>query len=218
MKKVVKAFLLPGVGCDARIFNRLNLPWPTSIVKWPKPYHQESIREYALRVAEQITDPANTVIIGMSFGGMVAAELSVLNPAATVIISSIKSSDERPAHMKLMRLMRLNRLVPSKFAAKFDFWMGFVVGLFNRHDRRVIESMIKTMDAQFNDWAIDAAISWDFSRPKGRVLHIHGTNDRMFPIKKIHDCVAIKNGTHFMVYKKGHEVGRIICSKLKNLC
>lgn len=215
----MKAFLLPGVGCDSRVFGRLAraLPWDVQYVEWPKPEPGETLRHFAMRIAPQIKDPKNTILIGYSFGGMVAAELSVLNPAATVIIASIKSSDERPAHLNFLKRWRMHRLVSAKTAATFKFWMGWALGYLNKTDKNVIRLMLKNMDVDFNNWAVDAVIKWDFARPKGRVVHIQGTEDRFFPVAKVHQCITIKNGTHFMVWKRGAEVGRVIVQQLADL-
>lgn len=148
---------------------------------------------------------------------MVAAEMSTYNPLATVIISSIKSSDERPAHLNFLKRFRLNHLIGSKTAATWKFWMGWALGLLNKTDKNIIRLMLKDMDEEFNNWAVDAVISWDFSRPRGRILHIQGTADRLFPVSKIHDCIQIKDGSHFMVWKKGAEIGKIISKALSDL-
>lgn len=216
--KNITAFLLPGVGCDYRIFERLNLPWPTKHVKWPKAYHGETLEHFSRRVAEQIDDPANTVVIGVSFGGMVAAELSnLINPAATVIISSVKNSKEIPGWIKFLRFTRLHRLVSSKFVASFNFWTGWALGCGSSKDKGMIRQMVKCMDGDFNDWAVDALMSWDFNGPIGKVLHIHGTDDKLFPSEKIDGCVFIEEGSHSIVFKQGGKVSELIKIHLADL-
>ena len=34
------------------------------------------------------------------------------------------------------------------------------------------------------------------------IIHIHGDNDAVFPIKNIANCIAIKGGTHIMIISK----------------
>ncbi|MGB0368421.1 MAG: hypothetical protein ACPGD8_03385, partial [Flavobacteriales bacterium] len=48
-----------------------------------------------------------------------------------------------------------------------------------------------------------------------RIAHIHGTIDRMFPIKRIKNPIKVHGGTHLMVYVKGDEVTRLILQELK---
>ena len=42
------------------------------------------------------------------------------------------------------------------------------------------------------------------------ITHIHGTNDHVFPIKNIKNCIEIEDGTHSMIITKAKKLSKII--------
>ncbi|MCB9249232.1 MAG: hypothetical protein H6613_12170 [Ignavibacteriales bacterium] len=42
------------------------------------------------------------------------------------------------------------------------------------------------------------------------LFHIHGSNDKTFPISKIKNPIVIKDGSHFMTHSKADEVSEEI--------
>src|SRR6201999_1941012 len=93
-------YCISGLGADHRIFSRLNLPG-VSIhhLPWMMPEAGERIDQYASRMKMDI-DHGSPVLIGVSFGGMMAIEIAKFIPAATVIlISSIRCRHQRPMWM-----------------------------------------------------------------------------------------------------------------------
>jgi hypothetical protein len=38
-------------------------------------------------------------------------------------------------------------------------------------------------------------------------VHIHGDNDKIFPVKKIKPTHIIEGGTHMMIYNRAKEIG-----------
>jgi alpha/beta superfamily hydrolase len=41
-------------------------------------------------------------------------------------------------------------------------------------------------------------------------VHIHGTNDAVFPIKKIKNVIKIQGGTHIMILTKAKKISKLI--------
>ncbi len=67
-------YFISGLGADKRAFQFLNLRFCNPVfVEWIKPEHEESISDYAARLKDQIRDD-HPVIVGLSFGGMIAVE------------------------------------------------------------------------------------------------------------------------------------------------
>ena len=61
---------------------------------------------------------------------------------------------------------------------------------------------LSVSDKQYLNWAIKNMVCWNQERPLPNVIHIHGDNDAVFPIKNINDCNVIKGGTHIMIINK----------------
>jgi len=77
--------------------------------------------------------------------------------------------------------------------------------------------MFKDQNDKFLRWAIYHAPKWRGKGDESRIHHIHGTADRMFPIKRIKNAVHVSGGTHLMVYEKGAEISKLIQEELKRI-
>jgi hypothetical protein len=45
-------------------------------------------------------------------------------------------------------------------------------------------------------------LCWEQVQPIEDIIHIHGEEDLVFPIKNISDCIRIPSGTHIMILNK----------------
>ncbi len=212
-------YLFPGLGADESIFRNLKLPGYDIVhIIWIKPLNGESIAEYASRLTYQITDPDDAVLIGLSFGGMVAQEMAkIINPAMTIIISSIKGTRERSIALNLARKLRPHKFIPSLLAIEFDFWYYWAFGPTTAFEKAYIKRMALGIHPDFTDWAADAAIRWENSVRVPNLVHIHGSKDNLFPLCYIQGAIVVEGGTHFMVYNKADQVASIILDKLEQL-
>ncbi len=108
-------YCISGFGADERVFSKLNLPgYNIHYIKWNIPEKNESLHAYAKRLIEQIHH-VNPILIGLSFGGMMCIEIARQFPVEKIIlISSIKSFQERPFWMKLSGKLRVNKIFPMR--------------------------------------------------------------------------------------------------------
>ena len=209
-------YLIPGVGANDKIFQNLELPGYEIVhLKWPKHKKNENIETYVRRLLPQIKKDTQPILIGQSFGGLVAIELAkLINPYKTIIISSIKTYHERPIKLLFLNSIKFHRLVPGKLVVKFKFWMNWLLGKLTSHDLKMIEDMLSEADIEFNEWAVDQVIHWKNEEIPANLIHIHGTHDRIFPNFYINDAIWIKGGTHFMVVNRAKEISKIIKKEL----
>jgi predicted esterase YcpF (UPF0227 family) len=72
-------YFIPGLAAGPEIFEHLTLPdslYDLHYLQWKMPLHQEeTIANYAMRMCEDIQHK-NPVLIGVSFGGIMAQEMS----------------------------------------------------------------------------------------------------------------------------------------------
>jgi len=216
---MITLYMFPGLGADETIFRRLHLPGYEIVhIKWIKPLNKETLPEYAKRLVYQIRKDTRPVLIGLSFGGMVAQEVAKLvNPALTIIISSLKTEEERPLQLKLAEELRPNRFIPSLLAIRFDFWYRWAFGPLTSKEKTFVKAMARGIHPDFTDWASETAINWKNKELVPNVVHIHGDQDNLFPIGYIKDAIVVKGGTHFMVFNKAEEVSAVILEKLNGL-
>src|SRR5688500_5809500 len=103
------------MGADERMLVKLRPLLPELIVPdWLPPRRYESLRDYSMRMAEQIGPDKPCVVGGASFGGFLALEmLPHLNAKACVLIGAVRSPDEFPLWIRVLRPARkLSRIVP----------------------------------------------------------------------------------------------------------
>lgn len=211
-------YLIPGVGANDKIFKNLDLEgYDVVHIKWPKHKANEDIQTYVKKLLPQIKKDTQPVLIGMSFGGVVATELAkLINPHKTILISTIKTYHERPFKIMFMNSVKFHRLIPGQLVVNLRFWLKYVLGSLKREDYQLIEEMIEDVNIDFNKWAVDQVIHWKNETPPPNVVHIHGTSDWIFPRHYIQDCHWIKGGTHFMVVNRAPEINKILRRELKD--
>ncbi len=211
-------YLIPGVGANDIIFENLDLSGYEIVhLKWPKHKKHEHLDTYVKKLLPQIKKDTRPILIGMSFGGVVAVELAkLLNPYKVILISSIKTYHERPLKLLFLNSLKFHRLIPGKLVVEFRFWMRWLLGKLTTHDLELIDRMIQDIDIEFNEWAVDQVINWKNEEVPANLTHIHGTRDRIFPHFYIKDAVWIKGGTHFMVVNRAKEISKIIRRELNS--
>ncbi len=206
-------YVIPGLGTDTRIFSRWKT-LPFMGVEWLEPMKNESLREYAKRMAQSIKHP-NPVLIGVSFGGVLAQEIASFLPVKGVIlISSIKSEKELPHSLRIMRFVPFYQLSKGQWRIQTLPLWGRLFGIHEKEERNLIMDMFRKQTDSYRMWAIRNLVHWEASPYEGPLIHIHGTMDRVFPYQRILSCIPVEKGDHFMVYRKADEVEAIVKSSL----
>jgi hypothetical protein len=203
------------------IFNMIKLPpelYDSYYLPWADPLDlSESIDSYCQRLAKRISHKS-PVLIGVSFGGVIAQETSkYVDARLCVIISSVKSVQEFPRRMKLARSTGLHRLLPTSLAKQFKVLRKMTKGKLNKQ-LSLYERYIHRDDQLYLDWALDRIIHWNREQPIDNIVHVQGTKDPVFPIKYIQNRIPVQGGTHIMIinrYKWFNEnLPEIISSRL----
>jgi pimeloyl-ACP methyl ester carboxylesterase len=204
-------YLFSGLGADYRAFQFLDLsPHNLIHIEWIKPEKKESLELYAKSLAKQITHN-NPILIGLSFGGMIAIEVAkYVAPEKTILISSFKSKEEIPLAFRFTGLLGLHKIMSPKFLQKPNKVLYWLFGTTNEKEEALLNVIIQDTDPEFMQWAIDKVIHWSNTVAPKNLTHIHGTDDRILPHHKMHNITTIPGGGHFMIVNKAKEVNKII--------
>jgi pimeloyl-ACP methyl ester carboxylesterase len=76
--KKTHIYFVPGLAADKEIFENISLPeslYTLHIISWLIPIKKETMAQYAKRMAAFVKEK-NAVLVGVSFGGVVAQEMS----------------------------------------------------------------------------------------------------------------------------------------------
>jgi len=200
----VKFYTISGLGADQRIFKYLNLPYDTIALDWILPFKKETLKEYALRLSKEIDTSVPFGIIGVSFGGMLAIEISnVLKPEKTILISSAQTKHQLPTLYKLIGKLKIIPFLPY-FC--FNLPPFLASKLLRAQNKKLLRDILQDTDLKFVKWAIQAICKWENETIPKNVLHIHGSNDLVIPIPKDSTIKVVKGGGHFMVVDKAEDV------------
>ena len=106
-------FLLSGLGADRRVFDFLDFGENNlHHIVWINPQKNETIQEYATRLCNQI-HVANPILIGVSFGGMIAMEIGmIIKTEKIILISSARTKKDIPLSFKLTGRLKLHYTIP----------------------------------------------------------------------------------------------------------
>lgn len=216
MSLIKNIYCISGLGADYRIFENLSIPAGFTLkhIPWISPDHEETIDSYAQRMASKIQDP-EPILIGVSFGGMLSVEIAKILPVKKIVlISSIKSSSEKPLYFRIARSLRLNRIVglkPYKFLEPIE---NFTLGARTEEEKILAREYREQLDLPFSNWAIDRILRWENDRFPADVVHIQGSDDHVFPLRYIKPTHVIAGGGHLMIMDKSAEISGILTDVL----
>lgn len=202
----IPVYFMPGMAASPKIFENIKLPedqFEVIFLEWCLPVGNESIKDYAKRMAEHITHK-NPVLIGVSFGGVLVQEMAeIIKVRKVIIISSVKCNAEFPRRMRFAKRTHVYRLFPTRMMQRVEWLSKIAVGN-NMITRKLqlYEKFLSVRDKKYLDWAFKTIILWDRAIPDPKVVHIHGDNDEVFPPKYLKDYIPVKGGTHIMIINK----------------
>lgn len=204
-------YIFSGLGADERVFQRLDFSgYSTTFIKWNIPQQKETIEHYATRLLEQITT-TKPILIGLSFGGLIAVEVAKQIATAKVIsISSVKTKYEIPFYYRIAGHIGLHKLFPTKILKNSNFITNWFFGTTSLYDKQLLKQILIDTDPTFLKWAIDKVALWKNQTQTKNIYQVHGTNDRILPFKFINCNSTIKNGGHLMTLDKADELNIIL--------
>ena len=218
--------LLPGLGADSGIFrpqfehfgDRLVVP------PWIDPRPGESIDSYARRWGRRIDVPKPFFIGGISFGGMMAAEIAQdrdRDVAGLILLGSCTHRSQVTAAFRLVAKLGphlprgvtkalLNRIVPRLF--------GAAEGLDEAHVELLEEIAYRT-DTDLLAWGARAIADWtDGAQPTCPTYRAHGDRDLVIPARRrtMRPGVdlLVPGGRHLVHLSHAAIVNRWIASKI----
>ena len=208
MKKHI--YFVPGTAANSKIFDRIKFPedqFEIHYLEWLIPLSiNESIESYASRLCEKVIHK-NPILIGVSFGGIVAQEMSkLISCNKLVIISSIKNKYELPKSLRFIKKARLYLLAPTAFISTFEKILVRVSGKSAKKQIEAYKMYLSQRDPLYLKWAIKEALHWRQETTIPGIIHLHGNNDFVFPIENINNCITIENGSHVMILTKGKKI------------
>jgi pimeloyl-ACP methyl ester carboxylesterase len=208
----VKAYFISGLGADKRAFYKIQLPpgYQPVYLDWIMPVANESFQDYANRFSKLIQPGEDFILIGLSFGGMVASEIAkIIAPKKLIIISSLGCYNELPWYFKLGGKLQLHKILPPGFYKQATL-LNRLMGTGNKEMKAIVYSYVRNTDPGFIRWSLDIIVNWSHTERLANLIHIHGSNDHLIPCKYVKANYVVEKGGHLMVLNKAGEVNRIL--------
>lgn len=215
-EKLPICYAIPGLGVTGEVFARLSEYLEMEVIDWILPESGESLQRYAERM-ETLLPEGPAILIGYSFGGIVAQEIARQRPELQlVLISTLVSTNEKPLWLRMMSIIPLYRLARGSWRIKLLPLYGRRYGLTSRGDISILQKMFSETPDALRMWSIKALIDWKGGELAAeKALRLHGTKDKVFPLPRmVADVKWIKKGRHFMVWQRAEEVAKEIRVRL----
>jgi pimeloyl-ACP methyl ester carboxylesterase len=210
----MKIYAISGLGADERVFKYLSLEHELVPIIWIAPKSKESIVEYANRLINEyeIDQDENFGILGVSFGGLIAVEISkLLSPEVTVLISSAETRDDLSGVIKIAGKLKLIELIPERL---FNPPKAIAHFLFGTDKKELLNSILDDTDLNFAKWATRELINWQNQIRLPNLIKIGGSKDKLLAPKG-KNTIIVEGGEHFMIVDRADEISEIINEKIK---
>ncbi len=215
-----KIYCIPGFGTDDKIFANLKVDnAELQYINWIDPLPKESFHAYVERMMDGMDEDA--IIIGVSFGGMVALEIAKIIPVKQIIlISSVKTRKELPGYLRITGNLRLNRIFPLIRVYESERYYDMAnrrVGAYTKEEKEFANAYRKNAKLNYINWGFNQILNWKNDAIPDNIVHIHGDSDLIFPLRYVTPTHLIRGGTHMMVMNRTDEINTIINHVLAKL-
>lgn len=199
MERQKVVYLIPGMASSSKIFKNLNWGKTFSFIylDWIEPLPNESIEAYALRISRNISHPS-PILLGVSFGGIIAQEIAQhINTEKVIILSSAKSHKEFSLKIHLIRYFHLHKLLSCVFLFLIEHQNLIFINKIRRRFK-IYQKYLGLHSKQYLQWSLKTISHWK-AKENIQVIHIQGDNDLIFPIKNDPNIWYVPNATHLMI-------------------
>jgi pimeloyl-ACP methyl ester carboxylesterase len=206
-------YFISGLGADKRVFQKLTISETFTIhhLEWVQVIPEETLAQYCNRLTGQINLDEPFVLIGLSFGGVVAIELSrKIKPVKIILISSIARTEEAGMLNRVLGRLKLYRIIPVRFLLTPSRFLFRLFGAHTREEKDLLTGILQDTDPDFFRWSLDRLFSWKNEWEPEHLLHIHGTGDKIIPYSERMQAIPVKGGEHLMVYSKAEEISGLL--------
>jgi pimeloyl-ACP methyl ester carboxylesterase len=163
-----------------------------------------------MRLKEGIKE-SNPVVVGLSFGGMLAAEMAKRDSSLkAILISSSKTAAEFPNYLRVGKYLPVYRWLPPKIVKAAGRLTNNIVGPKGKEEKKVFLQILNDTDHTFTNWAMDAILRWKNTEVPKNVIHIHGNADRLLPYSFVKCDYTVNKGTHLMIFDRAKEISVLL--------
>lgn len=211
-------YFLSGLGADERVFARLKLPigYQMQFIPWDPVRGDETLQQYAKHLARKIDASKPFLLAGLSFGGMVAAEIcKFLKPEKLILFSTVTTKQELRSFYRMAGSLHLYKFVPTIFmrlSLPFAYWF---FGPLDAKGRKLITDYVLMNDGTYLRWCLGQISRWQNTEIFHPHIRIHGTLDKAFSLHAQQGVgYIVQGGGHICVFTHADEVSEALIKEL----
>ncbi|PBQ32160.1 hypothetical protein CNR22_10370 [Sphingobacteriaceae bacterium] len=204
-------YTIPGLGTTKELFKNISVPnFQVKVMEWPEPKTGWNLKDYAREFVEQIDTTSPVNLMGVSFGGMLCAEIADMIPVnKIVLISSCKNRTELPANIRILKTLPVQKLVTDSLYRSLASKLNWIVG-FEKDYLPEFLRMLEQMPKNYFKYCVDMIIHWDKKSNTQKIYHIHGNADNLLSHTSIKEYQLIEHGNHAMIVYKAQEINSLL--------
>jgi len=126
-----------------------------------------------------------------------------------ILISSCKLRQELTWYLRIFKYLPLHKIVSDKLHRFIAYEAKWILGFGSAFVPEYLE-MVNSMEKDYFKYSINMIVNWDAKDFSNKIIHIHGTNDKLLKHKLVKADYLIKEGTHAMVLFNAKEINKII--------
>ena len=210
----MKCYCISGLGADKRAFKNIDFGFTLIHIEWIKPISNESLINYSKRLSKQIDSSEPFILLGLSFGGLVACEIStILKPDQIILISSLTQQKDLSLIIQAISKTKLYKFIPSVLLKPPMFLAYWLFGVNQPANKKLLKEIIADTDPTFLKWSIDKILNTKSITIPIRLLRIHGTHDKLISAKKATCIDWINDGGHLMILENASTINKLLIQK-----
>jgi len=212
-------YIFSGLGADERVFDQIDFgTFDPVFIPWEPISEEQTLESYAKQLSAQVKT-SHPILIGISFGGIIAQEMSMLfDQCPVLIIASVKTRLELSPFMRFSGMIGLWKLIPVNKILKnkrLNYWL---FGTNTPREKTILDQILADSDPVYTKRAIGMISTWKRRKPvPSKVLQIHGDADHIFRIGNLNPDYMVPNGTHFMTVSQPEKLSQLIQDALDKL-
>lgn len=210
-------YVLSGLGADESIFQKLDFgTWEPFFIQWIEPLDKESLESYAARLLVQVKTE-RPVLLGVSFGGMLAVEMAkIIDCQQVILISSAAVQAEIPGIYRFLGHRGILPFIPAGILKQANFFTFRLFGMRTKEEKYLLKNILQRTDPGFLKWAMYSIVHWENQTLPPKIFRLHGDADRILPLGNMQQVEkVISGGGHLMVYSLADSVSEILYDILK---
>ncbi len=212
-KSKISVYCLPGMCASPAIYERIQWPshWEVHFLSWHMPKEKESLSSYVSSLSQEIKAD-NPILVGVSLGGVMAQEIAqIKNVQKLILISTVTHSNQKSRFQKFCSYIPLHKFILKPYVWFINRMVAKPIGIFFKRTVPLINTYLPYRDFRYVNWAVNTFIDWKSKPNTIPTLHLHGTRDQFFPIKRMgENCIAVQDGTHSMILTKSSTISKKI--------